>query len=377
MSEFGLSDTIKVLVAESSRNIDRAKNGFKYLIGAEKIDVGITPKETVWSYDKVQLFRYRNQKVLYSTPIVLVMSLISRSYVLDLRPNKSLVEYLTKRGFDVFLVDWGVPDGFEAGNSLETYTHEYLGRIVENVIRISGAESATLYGYCLGGDLALLYAASHPEAPIRNLVTMATPVNFFGMGPTVALLRDDRFDLQKLIGWDGNVSAADIANSFKLLKPTGDLIGRANLIENLWDDEFMDGYLAMSRWTGEHVPFPGKAFLQIVDLLIRRNCLAVGKCELGGEVVSLSSIKCSLLNVIAEKDHIVPIECASPVTTLVGSKDAVELRLPAGHAGLIVGRQAADVTMPKIADWIEARSALLDGDIVSRVGRTDERTELV
>lgn len=365
------------LVAELSRNVDRARNGFKYFIGAEKIEVGITPKEAVWSYDKVQLFRYQNQKVLYSTPILLVMSLISRSYVLDLRPNKSLVEYLTKRGFDVFLVDWGVPDGFEADNSLETYTHEYLTLAVENVIRISGAESVTLYGYCLGGDLALLYAASHPEAPIRNLVTMATPVNFSGMGPAMELLKDDKFDLQKLLGWDGNVPAVDIANSFKLLKPTGDMISRANLIENLWDDEFMDGYLAMSRWTGEHIPFPGRAFLQIVDLLIRKNCLAVGKCELGGEVVSLSSIKCSLLNVIAEKDHIVPIECASPVTTLVGSQDAAELRLPAGHAGLIVGRQATSVTMPKIADWIGARSVLLGEDIVSRDGRTDERTELV
>jgi polyhydroxyalkanoate synthase len=253
------------LVAELSRNVDRARNGFKYFIGAEKIEVGITPKETVWSYDKVQLFRYRNQKVLYSTPILLVMSLISRSYVLDLRPNKSLDEYVTKRGFDVFLVDWGVPDGFEADNSLETYTDEYLTRAVENVIRISGAESVTLYGYCLGGDLALLYAASHPEAPIRNLVTMATPVNFSGMGPTMELLKDDKFDLQKLLGWDGNVPAVDIANSFKLLKPTGDMISRANLIENLWDDEFMDGYLAMSRWTGEHIPFPGRAFLQIVD----------------------------------------------------------------------------------------------------------------
>lgn len=368
---------MEVLLAELARNVDRARNVFKYFVGAEKIEVGVTPKEIVWSHDKVQLFRYRNQKVLYSTPIVLVMSLISRSYILDLRPNKSLVEYLTKRGFDVFLLDWGVPDGFEADNSLETYTHEYLTGAVENVIRISGAESVTLYGYCLGGVLALLYAASHPEAPIRNLVTMATPINFSGMGPTVELLKDDSFDLQKLLGWDGNVQAADIANSFKLLKPTGDMIGSANLFENLWNDEFMDSYLAVSRWTGEHIPFPGRTFLQIVELFIRGSCLAAGKCELGGEIVSLSSIKCSLLNVIAEKDHIVPFECASPVTTLVGSQDAVELRFPVGHAGLIIGREAISVTMPKIADWIGTRSALLGEDIMGRDGRIDERAEMV
>ena len=359
MSEFGLPDTVEDLFAELNRSVTRVRNGFKYFVGAEKIEVGVTPKESVWSYDKVQLFRYKSDNRLYSTPIVLVMSLISRSYVLDLRPNKSLVEYLKGRGFDVFLVDWGVPDGFEASNSLETYTHDYLAKVVENVIKVSGAKDVTLYGYCLGGDLALLHVASHPDSPVRNLVTMASPIDFSAMGPLVDLLKDERIEPQKLLGWDGNVPADDIANSFRLLKPTGDMVNRANLVENLWDDEFMDSYLAMTRWTGEHIPFPGGVFLQIVDLFIRKNCLAAGSCELGGEVVSLFSIKCSVLNVVAEKDHIVPIDAAAPVVGLVGSKDAVELRLPAGHAGLIVGRQASRVTMPKIADWIEERSELL------------------
>jgi polyhydroxyalkanoate synthase len=42
------------------------------------------------------------------------------------------------------------------------------------------------------------------------------------------------------------------------------------------------------------------------------------------------------------------------VPALVGSDDATELRLAAGHVGLVAGRSAAKVTLPGIADWIRA-----------------------
>ena len=41
---------------------------------------------------------------------------------------------------------------------------------------------------------------------------------------------------------------------------------------------------------------------------------------------------------MAERDHIVPLAAAEPLPGLVGSQDAEELRLAAGHVGLVAGR---------------------------------------
>ena len=71
---------------------------------------------------------------------------------------------------------------------------------------------------------------------------------------------------------------------------------------------------------------------------------------------SLSDITLPFLTVLAENDHIAPPEAVEPIIGLVGSKDRQEMRLKAGHVGIIVGRNAAKNTMPAMADWIVAHS---------------------
>jgi polyhydroxyalkanoate synthase len=78
--------------------------------------------------------------------------------------------------------------------------------------------------------------------------------------------------------------------------------------------------------------------------------------RLGGESVHLSDVTCPFLNVVAEKDHIVPVESAAPLIDLVGSEVKDELRLQAGHIGLAVGKTAAKVTIPTIIEFLQKRS---------------------
>lgn len=106
------------------------------------------------------------------------MSLISRSYVLDLSPDNSFIGQLREAGLDVYLLDWGVPDEADAANKLETYVDEYLPRAIHAVDRDCGCPEVNVLGYCFGGILALLLAARHPELPIRAMMTMATPIDF-------------------------------------------------------------------------------------------------------------------------------------------------------------------------------------------------------
>src|SRR3954470_22368243 len=95
-----------------ARDVDRAvrrgRNGLRYAAGVQRLKVGQTPKDVVWQRDKAQLWRYRRGEIAYREPIVIVHSLVSRSYVLDLYPGNSLVQFLQDAGFEIYLLDWGV-----------------------------------------------------------------------------------------------------------------------------------------------------------------------------------------------------------------------------------------------------------------------------
>ena len=204
---------------------------------------------------------------------MIVHSLVSRSYVLDLYPGNSAIAFLLGQGLDVFLVDWGVADEAEAANTLETYSDGLPARGDRGRDEAAGVDDVTLLGYCFGGVLSLLSAARRPELPIRNLVLMATPVDFDGMQAITALVRDGRLEPEDVIDATGNVPPEAVENAFRLLKPTAEYGQYANLWQNLWNDEYMEGYQAMGQWTRDHVPFPGAAFRQTVEQLVRANGL--------------------------------------------------------------------------------------------------------
>jgi polyhydroxyalkanoate synthase len=350
------SDVLQRVERDVQRAVQRGRNGLRYAAGTSRPKVGQTPKDTVWRRHKAQLWRYRSDDVRYRPPVLVVHSLVSRSYVLDLYPGNSAVAFLLGEGLDVFLLDWGVADEADAANGLESYADDAIPTAVGAACEAAGTDEVTLLGYCFGGVLSLLSCARHRELPVRNLVLMATPVDFEGMRAITGLVRDGRLDPHEIVEPTGNVPPEVVENAFRLLKPTAEVSQYATLWENLWNDQYMEGYQAMGQWTRDHVPFPGAAFRQTVEQLVRRNALMDGSLELGGERVDLSAIRCPVLNVMAERDHIVPLAAAEPVPRLVGSAEADELRLAAGHVGLVAGRAAAKVTLPGIAGWIAAHS---------------------
>jgi polyhydroxyalkanoate synthase len=349
-------DLLERVRRDVDRNARRARNGVKLVAGIDRPELGQSPKDVVWARDRVELWRYRADGPRRSPPLLIVFSLVSRSYVLDLRPGNSFVEHLLAAGFDVFLVDWGVADERDAGNTLEDYVDDYLPAAVERVLDVTGAEELNVLGYCFGGVLSLLYAAHHPEAPLRSLTTMATPVDFTSFGVFSELVREGRVDLETILDENGNVPPSAVRESFRLLRPTGDLQQYATLLENVWNDEYVRAYQAMNRWSNDHIPFPGAAARQSVEMLLRGNGFVEDTVRLGGDEVSLGDIRVPYLNVVAKRDHIVPLATASPAIDLVGSAEKDELQLDAGHIGLVVGRTASKVTIPTIIEFLAART---------------------
>jgi polyhydroxyalkanoate synthase subunit PhaC len=325
--------------------------------GTHRPQLGTTPKDVVWRRGRAQLWRYRGGEARYGPPVVIVHSLVSRSYILDLRPGSSTVEYLVDAGLDVFMLDWGVPDERDADNTLETYVDGYLPRALAAVRRETGSHDVTLAGYCLGGVLAALYAAGNPDAAVRNLVLMATPIDFRAMGPMVAALREGRLNAEDLVDETGNVPADALYAGFYMLAPTTEIAQKATLLEHLWNDEFVESYQAMAQWTRDHVPFPGAVFSQLVEQLVRENALTTGAIRLGDRVVRLGDVRGDVLVAMAERDGVVPAAATEPAMALVGNERRREaLRLPGGHVTFGAGKAARKHTMPRLTEWITAHS---------------------
>lgn len=342
---------------EIERNAFRARNGIKYVSGEQWAPVDPTPSDTVWQQGKATLRRYRREtRPRVGPPVLAFLGLVSRSYLFDLWKGNSFVQRLIDAGFATYVLDWGVPDEADAANTLETYVQSYLPRAIEAVRRDTDSNDVNVIGYCMGGDLALMALAGQPDLPIRNLVTMATPVDFRHMGPIVDALRRGRIAVDDMIDETGNVPAGVIENFFKIRKPTADLVQYANLWEHLWNEEYMKGYQAMGRWVREQVPLAGAAARQIVDGWIKQNAFYTDSLRLDGRPIALGNIHTPTLAVIAARDEIVSAPAAAPICDLLTGTRVQPLRLDTGHASLTTGRTAAKVALPRIVEWLTDHS---------------------
>jgi polyhydroxyalkanoate synthase len=339
-----------------ARQLLRTRNGLAYMAGMKEPRVAQTPRDLVWQLDKGRLWRYRSDARRYRPPVLIVHSLVSKSYILDLLPGNSFVEFMLDEGFDVFLLDWVPADPADAENTLETYVDHYIPMAIKAAQEEAGDDELTIIGYCFAGIITLLLAAGHPELPIRSLITLTTPCDYREMGFMSRMFLDGRLDPDDVIDETGLVPATAMDEGFQSLKPTDRVTQNVNLFQNLWNDKWVEGFQAMNKWARDQVAFPGAAFRQTVEVLIRRNALMDGVIPFGRGEVRLEDIRCPFLSVYCEQDTIVPAKSTEPLVGLIGSDDKGELRLKSGHVGLVAGRQSAKVARPQIVDWIRERS---------------------
>ncbi|MFT3661460.1 MAG: alpha/beta fold hydrolase [Gordonia sp. (in: high G+C Gram-positive bacteria)] len=351
----GLADRVR---EEIERNALRARNGIKMAVGASAPPTGVTPRDQVWGDGRARLFRYRNDDVRYRPPLLIVFSIVSRAYILDLSPGNSFIEKLLGAGFDVYLLDWGEPDERDARNRFEYYADAAIPAAVRAVRASSGSDEVNLLGYCFGGVLTLLYSAHHPESPIRSHTVVACPVDFEHL-PMRDFFGGPDTDVEEMLGDDGNIPPGVVFSAFKNLRPTANVTGYVDLLDRLWNDDYVAAYQAMNGWASDHVPLPGAVAVQMRDLLFQ-NSLVEGSMVLGGDRISLADVTEPFLAVLGAKDHIVPPEAARPVLDLVGSAEKTELCLPGGHIGLVVGRSAAKNTIPPIIEFLRNTSEAME-----------------
>ena len=191
------------------RQFLRTRNGLAYLAGSNRPVVAQTPRDEIWQRDKARLWRYRSENRHYRPPVLIVHSLVSKSYILDLLPGASMIGHLLGEGFDVFLLDWEPAGPGDSENTFETYVDDYMTEAIGAALNESGGDEVTLVGYCFGGVLTLLLAAAHPELPIRNMMVMATPCDYREMGFMSNMFSEERLNADDVIDADRAGPGAD------------------------------------------------------------------------------------------------------------------------------------------------------------------------
>ncbi len=338
------------------RTIQRNIKGVEYFASTAP-PVGLTPKETVYKRGTLNLYHYQTQSdELYRVPILIVMATTNRSYVLDIAPGASFVEFLVKNGYDVFVIDWDPPRPEEKRLNLDDYTQDFIPSCIDVIRDITGEPDVTILGYCMGGVLSVIYAATHPDGPMKNLVCFTTPINWHEMGLFNVLSDDTYFDVDRLVDMVGNVPPDLIMTSFDMLRPMGKPAGRVQLWENMWNDEFVESYRKFDRWANETLPLAGEYFRQTTKELMWGNKLYKGELMVGGKRADIGNIKVPLLHAVAEHDHIIQRAASQPLVELAGSEDKEELVLKGGHISLVAGPNAVRRLWPKLDEWLSERS---------------------
>ncbi|MGH8197165.1 MAG: class III poly(R)-hydroxyalkanoic acid synthase subunit PhaC [Steroidobacteraceae bacterium] len=323
-----------------------------------EIDVradGCSPRVEVLRLDKTVLWRYeRRAPDAGLAPLVICYALVNRPYMMDLQPDRSLIRGLLARGLDVYLVDWGYPDGGDRHLALDDYVNRYLGGCIDHVRLAHAVASVNLLGVCQGGTMSLCHAALHPGR-VRNLVTMVTPVDFH-TDDNLLSKWVRKVDVDRMVQVLGNVPGELLNAAFLSLMPLRLTVRKyAGVADIAGDREALVNFLRMERWIHDSPDQAGAAFREFIRWFFQENRLMRGGLAIGGQPVDPRRIECPLLNIYALQDHLVPPSASRPLAGLTGSGDYTAFEFDGGHIGIYVSKSAQELLPQTIAQWLEKR----------------------
>jgi len=341
---------------EFDRAMQRNLKGLDYFASPAPV-LGASPKDVLIQRGTMSLYHYRPMSdEVYRVPILLVMATTNRGYIFDMVPGQSLVEYLLKAGFDVFMLDWNPPRSDERTLSLKDYVLDFVPSAVARVQQETGESDVTVVGYCFGGVLSLLWAALEGAAALKNLVCFTTPVDFSKMEMFQAWGDKRFFDVDRLVDTFGNCPGDYLYTAFDMLRPGARVAGNIRLIDNLWNDEFVKSFRMFDRWASDILPLAGEYFRETTKKLMWDNRLLAGTMDVAGRAVDLANITAPFLHVTAEHDHIVPSAASAPLIDMIGASDKQQVTMKGGHVSLVAGGNAIKRLWPTLVEWLGERS---------------------
>jgi polyhydroxyalkanoate synthase subunit PhaC len=322
-----------------------------------------TPSYKIAELEQYSLFHYgstiptsttTNAETFNNVPLLIVYAFINRHYILDLVPEVSVVRNLLKQGFDIYATDWGTPSAYDKDLTIGHFVNSYMDKSVDLIRETTQSDKVSLLGYCWGGDLVLMYAALHPEK-VKNVIVVATPGDF-SADDTLLSLWTKNMNVEALLDAFGNAPSVLINAAFQLRNPIENIHKYPHFFEQPHGLESTLEFLATETWLYDSPAVIGEIYREFVKYCYQQNLFIKNQLSVDGNIVDLKSIKAPFLNVVAQKDDLVPPGSSTALNDAVGSEDKIVIEFSSGHVGLIMGQRAHKEVWPKVGDWLKHRS---------------------
>ncbi|MFK5984315.1 MAG: class III poly(R)-hydroxyalkanoic acid synthase subunit PhaC [Pseudomonadota bacterium] len=316
---------------------------------------GVTERMPVYSEDKLVLYRYKaasQASSLNPVPLLIIYALVNRPYMTDLDKNRSTIANLLKHGQDVYLIDWGYPDEADRCLTLEDYISGYINRCVDIICKNHSLKKINILGICQGGSFSLCYTSLY-QNKVKNLVTMVSPVDFKTPDNLLSAWVQ-HIDIDNLVDTLGNIPGEMLNWTFLSLKPfTLTAKKYVDMVDVLEDETLLKNFLRIEKWIFDSPAQAGETFRQFLKDFYQKNGLIEGGIKLGEQLIDLKNIRCPVLNIYAEHDHLVPPDASRALNHRTSTKDYTELGFPGGHIGIYVSGKAQAHIVPAICDWLD------------------------
>ena len=307
-------------------------------------NVATAPGKVVFQNEILQLLQFDpTTDQVHEIPLLIFPPWINKFYILDLRPENSMIRWLTDQGFTVFVASWVNPDPTMAGKTFEDYMHQGIYAATDAVMAQAGVDRVNTVGYCIGGTLlsaSLAHMAAKNDQRISSATFFAAQQDFAEAGDLLLFTNEDWLaDLEKQMDAAGGVlSGQAMAETFNSL--------RAN--DLIWSF-FVNNYLMGKEpkpfdllfWNSDQTRMPKALHLFYLRKFYGENALSKGELVLDNVKLDLKTVKTPVYVQSSKDDHIAPARSVYRGAKLFGGPVTFTLA-GSGHIAGVINAPAAN-----------------------------------